>query len=33
MLVSEDVCIEEEKRALEDEIQQIDEVLHRIIPK
>ncbi|KAI9557190.1 hypothetical protein GHT06_017002 [Daphnia sinensis] len=32
-LVSEDVCIKVEKRALEEEIQKIDEVLHRIIPK
>ncbi|XP_057364549.1 receptor-type guanylate cyclase Gyc76C-like [Daphnia carinata] len=32
-LASEDVCIDEEKRALEEEIQNIDEVLHRIIPK
>lgn len=30
---SEDFCIEEEKRVLEEEIKKIDEVLHRIIPK
>lgn len=35
-LISDNVCVEsidDEKRALEQEIQQIDAVLHRIIPK
>ncbi len=32
-VLSDNACIEEKKRALKDEIQKIDEVLHRIIPK